>query len=89
MKKGQLKIMSKMGISILNSYQGAQNFEALGIGVEVIIKCFPGTISQIGGVDFDDIARDCWNRHDDGYQAEHPELQDSGFTRHVAGANCT
>ncbi|CAN5400474.1 glutamate synthase large subunit [soil metagenome] len=60
---GLLKIFSKMGISTLQSYQGAQIFEALGIGGEVIDKCFTGTISRIGGLDFDDIAREVLVRH--------------------------
>lgn len=60
---GLLKIMSKMGISTLQSYQGSQIFEALGIGNEVIDKCFTGTISRIGGMTFDGIAKEIRNRH--------------------------
>lgn len=55
-ENGLLKILSKMGISLLTSYQGAQIFEALGIGKEVIDTCFRGTTSRIGGVSFEDIA---------------------------------
>lgn len=51
-KKGILKILSKMGISTLQSYRGAQIFEALGIAQEVIDKCFIGTPSRISGIDF-------------------------------------
>ena len=50
--KGLLKIMSKMGISTLQSYQGAQIFEVIGLADSVIEKCFKGTISRIGGNDF-------------------------------------
>ncbi len=56
--KGLLKIMSKNGISTLQSYQGAQIFEALGISEEVITKCFAGTISRIAGIGFDGIAEE-------------------------------
>ena len=57
-ENGLLKILSKMGISLLTSYQGAQIFEALGVGSEVIDTCFKGTTSRIGGVSFDDIAKE-------------------------------
>jgi glutamate synthase (ferredoxin) len=55
---GLLKILSKMGISLLSSYQGAQIFEAIGIGEDVISRSFKGTTSRIGGVSFEDIARE-------------------------------
>jgi glutamate synthase (NADPH/NADH) large chain/glutamate synthase (ferredoxin) len=57
-EKGLLKILSKMGISTLQSYAGAQIFEALGLGAEVIEKCFTGTASVIGGIGFAAIAED-------------------------------
>ena len=60
---GILKIMSKMGISTVASYHGGQIFEALGVGDEVIEKCFPGTTSRIGGVGFEDLAADVIERH--------------------------
>ena len=56
--KGLLKIFSKMGISTLRSYHGAQIFEALGISEEVINKCFVGTPSKIGGIGFEEIAKE-------------------------------
>ncbi|TRX62763.1 glutamate synthase large subunit [Fulvivirga sp. M361] len=55
---GLLKILSKMGISTLQSYQSAQIFEALGISSRVIDKCFKGTISRIEGLDFDSLAKE-------------------------------
>ena len=64
---GILKIMSKMGISAVSSYHGAQIFEALGIGDEVIEHSFPGTTSRIGGIGFEDIARDVLERHAHAY----------------------
>src|SRR2546430_14285355 len=51
-EKGLLKILSKMGISTLQSYAGAQIFEAIGLGPEVIDRCFTGTASVIGGIGF-------------------------------------
>ena len=60
---GILKVMSKMGISAVSSYHGAQIFEALGISDEVIAFSFPGTTSRISGVTYDDIARDVLDRH--------------------------
>jgi glutamate synthase (ferredoxin) len=55
-ENGLLKILSKMGISLLSSYQGAQIFEAMGLGEEVVSTSFKGTTSRIGGVDLADIA---------------------------------
>ncbi|ACY98411.1 MULTISPECIES: glutamate synthase large subunit [Thermomonospora] len=61
--KGVLKIMSKMGVSTVASYTGAQIFEAIGLGEEVIERCFTGTTSRLGGVGFDVIAREVAERH--------------------------
>ena len=62
-EKGLLKILSKMGISTLQSYAGAQIFEAIGLGQEVIDRCFTGTASIIGGIGFKEIAEDVLRRH--------------------------
>jgi glutamate synthase domain-containing protein 2/glutamate synthase domain-containing protein 3 len=62
-EKGLLKILSKMGISTLSSYCGAQIFEVLGLGQEVISTCFSGTASPIGGIGFEEIAEDVLSRH--------------------------
>jgi glutamate synthase domain-containing protein 2/glutamate synthase domain-containing protein 1/glutamate synthase domain-containing protein 3 len=67
-EKGLLKILSKMGISTLSSYCGAQIFEVLGLGSEVIAGCFEGTASPIGGIGFEEIAEDVLARH----RAAHP-----------------
>lgn len=56
LEKGLLKILSKMGISLLTSYHGAQIFEALGLSDDVMMKIFSGTPCRIPGLDFDDIA---------------------------------
>ena len=66
-EEGLLKIMSKMGISVLASYQGAQIFEAIGVGPAVIERCFTGTASQVGGIGFVEIARESLFRHAQGY----------------------
>ncbi|MCM8793928.1 MAG: glutamate synthase large subunit, partial [Candidatus Omnitrophica bacterium] len=63
LEKGILKILSKMGISTLQSYRGAQIFEALGLNHEVIEKCFSGTVSRIGGIGVEMIAEDVLSRH--------------------------
>jgi glutamate synthase (NADPH/NADH) large chain len=56
--KGVLKIMSKMGVSTVASYTGAQIFEAIGLGAEVIDTCFAGTTSRLSGVGFDALAEE-------------------------------
>ena len=63
LNKGVLKIMSKMGVSTVASYAGAQIFEAVGLGEEVIQRCFTGTTSRLGGVGFDVLAREAALRH--------------------------
>lgn len=68
--KGLLKIMSKMGISTLRSYRGARIFEAIGLGEE-ISRCYMGGLpSPVGGVGFDEIARDAVALHASGYDTE-------------------
>ncbi len=61
--KGLLKIMSKMGVSTVASYTGAQIFDAIGLGEEVISTCFAGTTSRLGGVGFDVLAAETAARH--------------------------
>ncbi|KAL0267203.1 UNVERIFIED_CONTAM: hypothetical protein PYX00_009546 [Menopon gallinae] len=60
---GIAKVMAKMGISTLQSYKGAQIFEAVGLASEVIEKCFKGTPSRIGGVTFEILAKEALERH--------------------------
>ncbi len=60
---GLLKIFSKMGISTVQSYQGAQIFEILGLNKRVVNKCFFRTVSRIGGIGFDGIAKETLIRH--------------------------
>lgn len=64
---GLLKVFSKMGISTLQSYEGAQIFEALGISKKVIAKYFTSTVSRIEGLSLDDIAREALIKHRNGF----------------------
>ena len=66
-EKGLLKTMAKVGISTLQSYKGAQVFEAVGVGAAVIDKCFTGTPSRLGGVSFEAFATDYHALHADGF----------------------
>ena len=65
--KGVLKVMSKMGVSTVASYTGAQIFEALGLDDVVVQTCFAGTTSRLGGVGFDVLAREVALRHGRAY----------------------
>ncbi|MCA9079004.1 MAG: glutamate synthase large subunit, partial [Planctomycetaceae bacterium] len=65
--KGMLKVMGKMGISTLQSYKGAQIFEALGLAPEVVDTCFAGTASRIKGVTFDILGTEQLMRHELGF----------------------
>jgi len=67
---GLLKILSKMGISTLRSYRGAQIFEALGLDNGMIDKYFTGTVSRIGGVGLEGIADETIARHAEAYYKE-------------------
>ncbi len=77
-----LKIFSKMGISTLQSYQGAQIFEILGISKEVVDLYFSGSISRINGIDLDTIAKEALVKHQAGYEllkSEYPKLEVGGI----------
>ena len=81
--KGVLKIMSKMGISTVASYCGAQTFEALGLGQELVDEFFHGTQTQLGGVGLDVIAAEAAARHaeaypGDGVEEPHRPLDNGG-----------
>jgi len=80
--KGILKVISKIGISTLQSYRGAQIFEAVGLGSEVIERCFAATVSRIGGVGFKEIAEESIMRHKEAFSKEvlyAPYLLTGGF----------
>ncbi|MFK7864576.1 MAG: glutamate synthase large subunit [Pseudohongiellaceae bacterium] len=69
-KKGMLKVMAKMGISTLQSYKGAQIFEAVGLAEEIINTCFVGTASRVQGVNFDVLIEESKRRHSIGFPAK-------------------
>ena len=81
--KGVLKIMSKMGISTVSSYSGAQCFEAIGLSQEFVDAYFTGTTSQLGGIGLSVIAEEVQRRHSSAYPVEratrpHEELEVGG-----------
>ncbi|MBF6599737.1 MAG: glutamate synthase large subunit [Dehalococcoidia bacterium] len=77
---GLLKIISKMGISTISAYHGAQIFEALGLAQEVMDRCFAGTPSRVGGVGFRELAEDALAKHAAAYAAA-PSLPVGGHIR--------
>jgi len=79
-EEGVLKVLSKMGIACIDSYRGAQIFDAVGIAGEVVDLCFEGTPSPLGGLGFDEIAADTLTRHDDAYRSQ-PALANPGFIK--------
>ena len=83
-RKGLFKILSKMGISTISSYRGAQLFELVGLAEDVVEKCFSGAVSRVQGVDFDDLwqdqkslARWAWNKQ--------VPIEHGGLYRYVQG----
>ncbi|NKR76733.1 glutamate synthase large subunit [Rhodococcus hoagii] len=77
--KGVLKVMSKMGISTVGSYTAAQVFEAIGLSREVVDEYFTGTVSRLGGVGLDVLAREVELRH----RAAYPENPSSQVHRRL------
>lgn len=80
-EKGLLKVMSKMGISVLQSYHAAQVFEAIGVSNNVIKFHFRGTPSRISGASLKDIAQDYLYWHSKAYFQDEDNLEDMGFYR--------
>jgi len=78
-KKGILKTMSKMGISTLRSYCGAQLFEAIGLNREVVETYFTGTSSRIAGVGLEEIAQETLQRHQAAFQPPSAAAMDLEF----------
>jgi len=79
-EKGLLKIISKMGISTIQSYCGAQIFEAIGLHADLVDRYFPGVASRIGGCGIEVIAEEALRRHRAAYQTPTPfsQLQHGG-----------
>ncbi len=80
LEKGVLKILSKMGISLLSCYHGAQIFEAYGLGRDVVDLCFRGTVSRIGGMSLADLQREAESLWVKGFpEKAMTKLEDYGF----------
>jgi len=84
-KKGLLKTFSRMGISTIRSYFGAQIFEAVGLGRELVDRYFTGTASRVGGIGLDEIAAECVARHTRAFppEGEPEQLLAPGGAYHV------
>ena len=82
--KGLLKIMSKMGISTVASYRGAQLFEAIGLADEIVALCFRGTTSRIGGSTFADFGRDAEVLAGEAFSARKP-IRQGGLLKYIHG----
>lgn len=76
--KGIVKVMSKMGISTIQSYQGAQIFEALGINQSVVDKYFTGTATRLGGIGVEHIQKEVLARHKEAFENEEEVLKTGG-----------
>lgn len=81
---GLLKVMSKMGISTLDSYRGAQIIEAIGLGRDVIDVCFRGVASPLGGLSFDQLGADVLARHRAAFESK-AVLVNPGYIKHRKG----
>ncbi|MDJ0852384.1 MAG: glutamate synthase central domain-containing protein, partial [Myxococcota bacterium] len=80
--KGLLKTMAKMGISTLQSYRGAQIFEAVGLARDLVARCFTGTASRVSGVSYDVIAEETARRHERAFPQgdfTYPDLDPGGL----------
>jgi glutamate synthase (ferredoxin) len=85
LEKGVLKILSKMGISLLGCYHGAQIFEAYGLGRDVVDLCFRGSVSRIGGLSFADVQREAEAFWSKGFPDKPlTKLEDYGFIQSKA-----
>src|SRR5207302_7571106 len=82
LEDGALKVLAKMGISTIDSYQGAQIFEILGLAAEVVDACFTGTPSPVGGATFADLGAEVLARHAAGFAQAAPALASPGFFKH-------
>ncbi|MGH2750775.1 MAG: glutamate synthase large subunit, partial [Actinomycetota bacterium] len=83
---GLLKVMSKMGISTLDSYRGAQIIEAMGLGEDVIELCFNGVASMLGGLSLTELGADAFERHQAAYFSK-PVLPNPGLIKHKKGGD--
>ncbi|MBD2092332.1 glutamate synthase subunit alpha [Microcoleus sp. FACHB-1515] len=82
---GLLKILSKMGISLLSSYHGAQIFEAIGIGGDLLHLGFTGTASRLGGISVADLAQEVMSFHRRAFPTTSKKLENYGFVQYKPG----
>ena len=86
-ESGLLKILSKMGISLLSSYQAAQIFEAIGIGEDLVNLGFRGTTSRIGGLSISELAQEVLSFHSKAFpELTAKKLENFGFVQYRPGA---
>jgi glutamate synthase (NADPH/NADH) large chain len=83
-RKGLFKIMSKMGISTISSYRGAQLFEIVGLADEVVERCFRGTTSRIQGAGFADLEKDALAVHAKAFNQK-VDVEQGGLLKYVHG----
>eukprot|EP00514_Thraustochytrium_sp_LLF1b_P011090 CAMPEP_0184559678 /NCGR_PEP_ID=MMETSP0199_2-20130426/46549_1 /TAXON_ID=1112570 /ORGANISM="Thraustochytrium sp., Strain LLF1b" /LENGTH=2117 /DNA_ID=CAMNT_0026956973 /DNA_START=107 /DNA_END=6456 /DNA_ORIENTATION=- len=83
--KGIRKVMGKIGISTVQSYKGAQIFEAVGVGAELMARCFAGTASRIGGITLETIERDSAIMHERAWPRAVPDALPTATLLHNAG----
>ncbi len=82
---GLLKILSKMGISLLSSYHGAQIFEAIGIGGDLLKIAFNGTTSRLGGLTISELASEIMSFHNQAFPLNRKKLENMGFVQYRPG----
>ncbi|MFB6126785.1 MAG: glutamate synthase large subunit [Halolamina sp.] len=85
LEDGLLKTMAKMGISTVESYQGAQIFEAVGLDSEFVAEYFEGTEIRTEGIGVEDIAETVRRRHEDAFAAAEDDLERQGEYEHRTG----
>jgi glutamate synthase (ferredoxin) len=82
---GLLKILSKMGISLLSSYHGAQIFEAIGLGAELVELAFAGTTSRVGGLSLEEVFGEVLAFHAKAFPESSTKLENYGFVNYRPG----
>nr|YP_010502318.1 ferredoxin-dependent glutamate synthase [Grateloupia turuturu]UXC96731.1 ferredoxin-dependent glutamate synthase [Grateloupia turuturu] len=86
-EKGLLKILSKMGISLLSSYHGAQIFEILGLGQELVDLAFAGTVSSLAGIKLNELATQVVNSYNNAFMTDLPKkLPNLGYVQYRPSA---
>ena len=83
---GLLKILSKMGISLLSSYHGAQIFECIGLGADVMELAFKGTTSRVGGLSLSEVANEVISFHHKAFpELQGKKLENYGYVNYKKG----